>query len=377
MKQKQARSSEAMRTRLKELRQARGLTAADLASKCGVRRQTIYAIEDGIYIPNTLIAVALARALDSSVEEIFSIEQAGPCHTVEAELAFNTRKPGLESQLVQIFEREKRLFAVPAQPNSSFLPHVDGVIQRRSGRRVSIKLNAGSRNGRPSVIIAGCDPALSILEEQAEAAGLRIGLISCGSRKALELLRRGTVDIAGSHLFDAASGEYNVPIVKRTFEHGATGIVHFASWQAGMLTRKNVRKFPRAVADLGTADFQIVNREPGSGSRALLDESLRRAHIQAKRVPGYSRVVSGHMAAAFAVASGHADACVATSSVARCYALNFVPLRQERFDLVFLRTFADSAAGKRLLDTLNKLELRRQLGELAGYETAETGKQLL
>jgi molybdate-binding protein len=95
------------------------------------------------------------------------------------------------------------------------------------------------------------------------------------------------------------------------------------------------------------------------------------------RVPGYERIATGHLAAAFAVATGAADCCIASSSAARCYGLRFLPLRQERFDLTFRRTFAESNAGKVLLDVLNQGALRRDLWSLAGYDTADTGRRLL
>jgi molybdate-binding protein len=150
----------------------------------------------------------------------------------------------------------------------------------------------------------------------------------------------------------------------------------FASWEEGLVFRSRRRQI-RTLADLGHGEFSIVNRGRGSGSRALLDEGLAEAGISSAQVPGYDRIASGHLAAAFAVSSGIADCCVATSSAAHCFGLLFVPLRQEKFDLVFSRSLVRSKAGKVLLDILNRAPLRRALGQLAGYDTSETGNKLL
>lgn len=363
---------------IRELRQARGLPAAELAAQCGIRRQTVYAIEDGSYIPNTLIAIRLARVLGSSVEKLFPLEQeTGAVSVAQAELLTDSSVPFQKDQLVQVCPKNGKLLAMPIQPQSSFLPHADGIIQRRSGTSVTVRMIRAVSETERTVVLAGCDPALSILREHVEAAGVRVAMTSCSSRRALELLKQGKVDVAGSHLLGRDTEEYNLPIIRTMFEPASINVVHFAAWQQGILSRNGARKRPRSLVDLSAGEFHIVNREPGSGSRSLLDDTLQRAGITGARVPGYRHIAAGHLAAAFAVASGAVDCCIATSSAARCYGLRFLPLRQERFDLTFRRTFADSNAGRILLDVLNRGSLRRELLGVAGYDTADTGRELL
>jgi molybdate-binding protein len=116
-----------------------------------------------------------------------------------------------------------------------------------------------------------------------------------------------------------------------------------------------------------------VNREPGSGSRALLEQLLEKAGMDAHQIQGYERVAYGHLAAAYCVVSNEADICLATRSAAQTFGLDFVPLRSERYDLVMRRKTADLPNVKAFLDVLQRATLRRKLEVLAGYDTSETG----
>ncbi len=377
MKQKIHEPEPPGRSRVKEFREARGIPVTALAERCGVRRQTIYAIEEGAYVPNASIAIRLARELGSSVEELFPLADDDTSSSTQTAALLNGSEGfGRETQLVQVCQRAGRLIVIPVQPASNFLPRVDAAIERRAGRRAEVRMIGPEVNRGECLVIAGCDPGLSILQKYAEAAGLRVAILACSSRTALRLLKSREVDVAGSHLLDRASGEYNSPIVRCMFGPNSVSIFRFASWEEGLIFRGKGRRV-RTLADLGTGDFQIVNREKGSGSRSLLDEALADAGISSTRVPGYDRITSGHIAAAFAVASGAADCCIGTKSAARCFGLTFMPLRQEKFDLVLSRSIVRSKSGKALLDILNRAPLRRELEQLAGYETSETGKKII
>jgi molybdate-binding protein len=118
---------------------------------------------------------------------------------------------------------------------------------------------------------------------------------------------------------------------------------------------------------------RFVNREPGSGSRALLDRLMATAGIEPAQVQGYDRVARGHLAAAYCVTSHEADVCLATRSAAQTFGLNFIPLHSERYDLVIRKRTAGLPAVQTFLDVLQRAALRRKLEVLAGYDTSETG----
>jgi molybdate-binding protein len=198
--------------------------------------------------------------------------------------------------------------------------------------------------------------------------------VAVSSRRALELLKRGKIHGAGCHLRDKATGDYNVPIIRRLIPDEAVCVVTFAVWEQGLVVRHGNPKSIRSVADLGGKGVRLVNREKGSGSRDLLDTGLRRAGVDPKQVAGYEYTADGHLAAAREVAQGTADCCVATRSAARCFGLDFIPLAVERFDLAFARASLELPATKALLNVLNGASLRRKLEVLAGYDTAHTGE---
>ena len=142
----------------------------------------------------------------------------------------------------------------------------------------------------------------------------------------------------------------------------------------GLLSRtRNIK----SVADLAGSSIRIVNRELGSGSRALLDLELKRAGVDAHQVRGYQQLVDGHLSAAWHVQAGLADCCVATEASARAFDLGFVPLTTERYDLVIRRRHLDLAGIQILLDTLNRASFRRELESLGGYDTRATGSRSL
>src|SRR5262249_13939036 len=143
-------------------------------------------------------------------------------------------------------------------------------------------------------------------------------------------------------------------------------------WEEGFVVASGNPKRIQKVEDL-TRKVRFVNRDPGSGSRALLDRLLDAAGMTAEQVSGYDRVVYGHLAAAYSVLSHDADACLATRSAAQTFGLDFVPLHSERYDLVLRKRTTGFPAIQAFLDVLQRASLRRKLEVLAGYDTSETG----
>jgi molybdate-binding protein len=204
-------------------------------------------------------------------------------------------------------------------------------------------------------------------------AGVEIVSAAASSRLALSWLKQGKVHIAGSHLEDPKTGEFNLPFIRQELPREDLTVVTFARWEEGLVLAAGNPKKIRKVEDLARAFVRLVNREEGSGSRALLDSLLAKAGIETDRIEGYGRVARGHLAAAYGVMAGEADVCLATRSAAKTFGLDFVPLHGERYDLVMRRKVAELPAVQAFLDVLQRAALRRKLEVLAGYDTAETG----
>ncbi len=312
-----------VRTLLSQIRKARGISVSDLARRVGVSRQTIYAIEDGSFVPNTAVSLELSRALDVTVEQIFSIIDKEAGEPLRARL-LATPQSAIPGQLVRICRVKKRVVAVPVSPFPAYIPAADGIVQSQKGLNVLIQLPVGLPENGKRLLLAGCDPALPLLHDALRASGIEIISVPCSSRTALDWLKQGNVHAAGSHLLDRTTGDYNVPIIRRLLPNAPIRIVTFAVWEQGFLVQQGNPKRIRTAADLARKNVRFVNREKGSGSRDLLDTKLRELGIPSERVSGYNCIAQGHLAAASAVASGTADCCIAPRSVARCFGLDFI-----------------------------------------------------
>jgi molybdate-binding protein/DNA-binding XRE family transcriptional regulator len=366
---------------LGKLRRQRGFSAIQLAAMTGVSRQTIYAIEAGSYVPNTTVALRLARALDTTVEELFSLADDTPPPPLRTEQA--TLLPGSDvpqpGQPVQLCRVDRNLMATPPSPVPWYFPASDAVVSDRAGRQGKTKVQVFHEDDefRHRILVAGCDPGISVLARHVRAAGIELVLAHRNSSQALALLKEGSVHIAGTHLKDEASGESNVPEIGRRFARNSVAVISFAVWEEGIVTARGNPKDIRGIEDLARPGVSIVNREKGAGTRLLLDTHLKRLHIDPRTVEGYNRTAPGHLPAAWNVLSGTADACIATRAAARVFGLGFIPLVSERYDLAIRRSHLDLPGIQTLLDTLSRSSFRRELEGLGGYDTKAAGQRML
>lgn len=376
-------------TQLNVIRQQRGIPAAQLAKLVGVSRQTIYAIEAGDYVPNTMLALQMAQILEVRVEDLFQLktDRPAPPRSVTVDLLAESgvgrniaSHTGRKGQPVQLCRVGKRMIGVSAVPQPVTLPLADGVIIESSKRTHQAKVHVFQNDITDArrLLIAGCDPGISLLTQHlARFDDVDIVVAPSSSHQALEWLKEGRVHIAGSHLLDSSSGEYNLPVIKRLFPEGTVKVVTFAIWEQGLVLQNGNPKNIRGAGDLGRKEVRIVNREKGAGSRELLDHQLRNAGVAPAKVKGYDRIADGHLQAALAVSLGEADCCVATRSAAQAFGLSFLPLSTERYDLVIQRQHVKLPAVQLLLDVLNRAVVRRRLEILAGYDTSHTGEVLV
>jgi molybdate-binding protein len=212
------------------------------------------------------------------------------------------------------------------------------------------------------LLIAGCDPALSLLAQHARQVGIDVILANANSSHSLAWLRAGKIDIAGSHLNDPISNGR------------ALSVVTFALWEEGFVVRRGNPKSIRTIADLANPSVRFVNREKGSGSRRLFDSLTAAAGIAPAHVKGGDASAPGHLAAAWAVASGQADCCIAANSAARRFGLDFIPIAGERVELVLHKRDLARKPVQAVLDVLNRARFRRQLETIAGYDVSHAGE---
>lgn len=354
--------------RIGEIRRKRGMAVTALADAVGVTRQTIYSIEDGDFVPNTAVALRLARVLDVTVEELFrdgeTTAKAEADH-MQAELLMPAGQTPQRGQLVQACRVGDRVVAIPATETPDFLPEGNAVLEHCNGKRARIRTNAADEN---RVLIAGCDPALSLLSA---------ALLNCASLRSLQLLKHGSVHIAGCHVRDPETGEYNAAAIRSMFRKGEVQVFTFAAWEQGLIVQRGNPKAIRTAEDLAMKSKRLVCRETGSGSRDLLETELRRVGADVETVLSRSTVAYSHLSAARAVHAGTADCAVGSRAAAQFYRLDFITLRQDRFDLVVPKRMLSTAGVKAVIDELSTLRFRRRLQLLAGYETSSTGNVVM
>lgn len=366
---------------LAAIRQKRGLSAARLAELVDVSRQTIYAMEAGSYVPNTAVALKLARVLATSVEDLFTLpeEPVEPALRVKPVTLLpgsGTPQPGQPVQLCQV---DKRLVASLPSSLAWYFPASDAVITANPSAAGKAKVqvfHADAQFGN-RILIAGCDPGISVLARHVQAVGVELVLAHRNSSQALALLKQGVVHVAGTHLRDEATGESNIPEIGRLFSKNSIAVISFAIWEEGIVTATGNPKSIKQVEDFARPDVSIVNREEGAGTRHLLDSRLKALNISGAEVRGYHQFAQGHLPAAWQVKSGAADCCIATRAAARVFGLGFIPLLSERYDLAVRRQHLDLPGVQALLDTLARVSFRRELEGLGGYDTRMAGQRML
>ncbi|HVN80028.1 MAG TPA: substrate-binding domain-containing protein [Terriglobia bacterium] len=370
------------RNNLAVIRRRRGFAVATLAAQIGVKRQTIYAIEAGSYIPNTLVALRLAQVLEVSVEELFSIEEehhALPsCERVDFLVASQgeTLRAG---QSVCLGRVGRHVVAVPASPIPTGLPEADGLVLKidRLNRGIVQPLDAEASRAN-TLVVAGCDPGMSVLARQLRRfSDAQLIVAGCSSSQALRWLKEKRVHVAGTHLRDESTGESNLPAVRKLFPRGGYRVITFANWEEGLVVARGNPKRVRRIEDLSRKGVLFVNRERGAGSRFLLDSWLQKQGIAASSVQGYERIAYGHMQAAWYVFSGEVDCCIAVRAAAQAFGLGFLPLVEERYDLIVPEAHLDLQAVQIMLDVMNRTSLKRELEALGGYDTSQTGHMLV
>jgi molybdate-binding protein/DNA-binding XRE family transcriptional regulator len=416
-------SSQPDGTRLRLARQARGLSQQQLAGVAGVTRQAVSAVESGHSDPSLRVALGLARALGMAVEDLF-----GPGDPGDPVLARPVAPVGGPGHRVALAGVGDQFVALPlsadtaapvgfgpagglvASPGPGSTPGPQGLPQ---AAQIAVRPIGPPR---PTLVVAGCDPALPLLETPLSLLDPPVAFAwwPCGSGEALRLAAAGLVHAAGVHRADVPGHAAPGPSTPgdATPGHAAPGpstpgdatpghadpghahpgyahpgdetpglgdipgggeVVGFASWREGLVIRPGTPV--RGLDDVARQGLRLVNREPGAQARTLLDRERERLGLAPAELPGYDSRVAGHLQVAAAVAGRLADAGISSEPAALAYGLDFVPLAAERFDLVLPGKHAASREVQGLLRVLTSPWLLAQLAHLPGYDAARCGER--
>ncbi len=226
---------------------------------------------------------------------------------------------------------------------------------------------------KPAVIFSGShDLALEGIAEHLEK---HVTLLSMpvGSLDGLVNLRQGLCQISGSHLLDV-TGEYNTPFVRHLFPDRDVEIVTLAYRTQGLMFVNGNPKGIKKIADIAKPDVRFVNRNPGSGTRLWFDAELKRLKIPVGTINGYDKEVKTHTEAAALISTNKVDVALGLQAAAHQYNLDFIPLFEERYDLILPRENEKTLMP--LLDYLQTSDFRNELNALTGYNTSHSGEQI-
>ncbi len=301
-----------------------------------------------------------------------------------SEELLNTREAarylGVHEKQLYMLVKEKRIPATRVTGKWIFPRKLlDECIEADARRNLGQARERGRKVAGALLGAGSDDPVLALLAGELRRSGppeTLLFLAAIGSTEGLKALNRGDVDLSFSHLLDPETGEYNLPFLPRLVPDRAVAAVNLFRREIGFVVAPGNPKRVRAFKDLGKKGLRIVNRQAGSGTRVLLEQELAKAGVASKGITGWEREASTHYEIALAVHAGEADVGIASAAVAGLTGLGFVPLREERFDMVLERSIFFERRFQSLLDRLASASFRERVGRMGGYDFRDCGTVL-
>ena len=292
-----------------------------------------------------------------------------------------------EFMRVKVGRVGERVIATPLTRGAGVimsLVRADGLVRiprfsegLEAGSAVEVELLRPREEVENTIVAIGShDMTLDLLGSllHKDNAALSLASANVGSLGGLQALRREEAHLAGTHLLDEDTGEYNIPYIRRVLGDSEVVVVNLTYRDQGLIVPKGNPENIRTLSDLSREDVSFVNRQRGSGTRLLLDYELKLAGISVESIKGYDRDEYTHTGVAAAVASGIASVGLGILAAARALDLDFVPLLKERYDLVIPKRYYESQLLQPLLQIIRRSDFQEQVTNLGGYDTSQTGR---
>ena len=264
----------------------------------------------------------------------------------------------------------------PEEMETAFFLHLARWREEHRRQAVVSDNKLSSIDTRNTIVISGShDMALFLLVGQLreKRPEINIEVNNAGSLGGLIALQEEKADLAGIHLLDEETGEYNYPYVKHILPGREVAIVNLVYRVQGLMFYRGNPKQIKGLEDLSRPDISIINRQQGSGTRVLLDFKLRQSGITPSEVGGYEREMDTHLEVAAAIADGAADVGLGIEAAANACNLGFLPLFRERYDLVIPMANYRSKLLSPLLEAIASREFTEVVTSAGGYDTSQTG----
>jgi putative molybdopterin biosynthesis protein len=244
----------------------------------------------------------------------------------------------------------------------------------QAGDPVSVRLYRPRAELAKTIFAIGShDLTLDLLAQFLAPRQRRLASVNVGSLGGIQALKRGEAHLAGAHLLDPVSGEYNLAYIHQHLPGRSLRVVTLVGRTQGLFLAPSNPKGIQGLEDLSRPDIIFVNRQRGSGTRFLLDYHLEQNGITPDQITGYDHQEFTHLSAAALVASGRVDCALGIEAASHALDLDFLPLYTERYDLIIPEEFADSVLMAPLLDLLDDLQFREVVSERPGYDISEMG----
>ena len=229
------------------------------------------------------------------------------------------------------------------------------------------------KSEKPVVVFSGSHDL--VLESIASTIGKHLTILSMpvGSLNGLVNLRQGICQVSGAHLLDE-NGEYNTPFVRHFFPDKAMDVVTLTHRTQGLIVSPGNPLNVTSVSDLTRAGLRFINRNPGSGTRIWFDSELKRLGIPPDTILGYEQSLSTHTGCAETILHNHADVALGLQASAVQHGLDFIPLFEERYDLILPRSHESILSP--LLDYIQTSSFRKNVASMTGYSTTNSGEQI-
>ena len=306
---------------------------------------------------------------------------------ITAELArkVHSRAGDLEYLRVSVGQVGERWIASPLSRGAGVitsLVRADGIVEIPAGVQgfpageiVPVRLYRSRQELERTILALGShDLTLDLLAQFLSLGGSRLSSGNLGSLGGLIALHRGEAHLAGSHLLDPETGEFNLPYIERYVPDIPVVVVRLVGREQGLILAPGNPKSITGLEDLARADLAFVNRQRGAGTRILLDYQLEQLGIDPPSIRGYQHEEHTHLAVAAAVASGRADCGLAIHAAAAALKLDFLSLFQERYDLIIPKEHHQSTKLMPLLQLLGDSEFQKAVASLPGYSTDSMGE---